>query len=439
MMATYYDEMSQILSDPQWCGWDYYGCNGAQSVQSLFAKPRRFIQNTFLCAQKSMLTSSLVDGEYQIKEISLSEARAAHSISAFFLGYVLLGGLCPRCITNFCGTTEEQIFPFSYVWTLVSLYHDYGYQYETNPLYMDELLKTKSKKRLFRIRSTHNENMLGVVKQKEQIEHSVWDFKNRERHIYPNKGGKSLSLSEREVIENYLETRMPSFRCADMFTYPMPRLSYSRINQYFNYRLMGMEDWSCVDHGIMGGLLFYDLIIKNYLWEYSREKERNPNTCIYSFIISNILDRTLSVNLEQTAMFLYVADCIMNHNIWKASPDKEDIYREYGLDFLIGDKFRKISFRNNPLLFLLCFVDTLEPYKNFHKCTFGRGIDEMEYNWENVENIYRRVEIEVKEGIVIMNIPAEWKEVFVQHLDGMKDWMEIEYSYSEGSFAISVL
>ena len=94
---------------------------------------------------------------------------------------------------------------------------------------------------------------------------------------------------------------------------------------------------------------------------------------------------------------------------------------------------------NNPLLFLLCFVDTLEPYKNFHKCTFGRGIDEMEYNWENVENIYRRVEIEVKEGIVIMNIPAEWKEVFVQHLDGMKDWMEIEYSYSEGSFAISVL
>ena len=38
-----------------------------------------------------------------------------------------------------------------------------------------------------------------------------------------------------------------------------------------------------------------------------------------------------------------------------------------------------------------------------------------------------------------MSVPSEWVEKFAQHLDGMMDWMKIDYSYSENSFVISVL
>ena len=437
-MQMYYDEISRILSNPKWCNWDYYKCHRKQTVQRVFETPGSFIQHTFLCAKKSMLTSSFIGDKLQFDGISISEARAAHSISAFLLGYVLLNGLSPNSIMRFCGTTEEQSFPFSYVWTLVSLYHDYGYQYETDPSYKEGLLQSKSKKRLRFVKSTHNEDMLSAVKQKEQIKHSVWDYKNRAKCICPNKCETTHPVSEREVIETYLETRMPSFRCADVFPHPMPRLSYSRINQYFNYRLTGTGEWSGVDHGIMGGMLFYDLIIKNYLWEYSRAKELNPETSVYSFFITNILDRSLSVNLEQTAMFLYVADCIMSHNIWKASPGKEGVYREYGLDFLIGEKFRRVSFRANPLLFLLCIVDTLDPYKNFHKCAFGCGIDELEYSWERMAYIYKKVEIDVQNHKIIVTVPQEWGAEFERHLQGMMDWMDITYSRSQNSFEIIV-
>ena len=80
-------------------------------------------------------------------------------------------------------------------------------------------------------------------------------------------------------------------------------------------------------------------------------------------------------------------------------------YREYGLDFLIGEKFRRVSFRANPLLFLLCIVDTLDPYKNFHKRAFGCGIDEIEYSWERMADIYKKVEIDVQNHKIIVTVP----------------------------------
>ena len=62
---------------------------------------------------------------------SISDARAAHSISAYFMGFILADGLLHNMLDNFCEVDGEE-FSFSYVWYLTSLYHDYGYRFERN-------------------------------------------------------------------------------------------------------------------------------------------------------------------------------------------------------------------------------------------------------------------------------------------------------------------
>ncbi len=61
----------------------------------------------------------------------LSEYRATHTVSAFFLGIFL-----EDCLTQGqCGAdlaVHGDFFPFSYLWFLTCLYHDYGYIVEEN-------------------------------------------------------------------------------------------------------------------------------------------------------------------------------------------------------------------------------------------------------------------------------------------------------------------
>ena len=44
--------------------------------------------------------------------------------------------------------------------------------------------------------------------------------------------------------------------------------------------------------------------------------------------------------------------------------DKE-IYRKYYLNSLLPERFKRISYKDNPLLFILCVADTIEPSKRF--------------------------------------------------------------------------
>ena len=69
---------------------------------------------------------------------------------------------------------------------------------------------------------------------------------------------------------------------------------------------------------------------------------------------------------------LYV-ECIARHNMWFASDDTKQTYKDYGLDELIPkpDNSHRISFSKQPLLFLLCLLDTLEPLKAYKSVRVG--------------------------------------------------------------------
>lgn len=44
---------------------------------------------------------------------------------------------------------------------------------------------------------------------------------------------------------------------------------------------------------------------------------------------------------------------------------QRDKYMKYGLENLLQENFIKISYEDNPLLFVLCVADTIEPSKRF--------------------------------------------------------------------------
>ena len=137
----------------------------------------------------------------------------------------------------------------------------------------------------------------------------------------------------------------------------VPKLFHNLGNKYLLYRL---EKFGCYDHGIIGGMLLYDRLIKIYY----RFKNGNPNN---SFIHNGLY--------WSDSMFKYfqlIASVVLTHNIWfknemSDSIDDINMYKEYKLDKLIicNNSFRKINLNRHPLLFLLSLVDTIEPTKQY--------------------------------------------------------------------------
>lgn len=62
-----------------------------------------------------------------------------------------------------------------------------------------------------------------------------------------------------------------------------------------------------------------------------------------------------------------MADCIASHNMYMTDDNEGRIakYMDYSLNCLLPDKFEPISYKDNPLLFILCVADTIEPSKRF--------------------------------------------------------------------------
>ena len=442
---NYYEQLKNIILNPNWNCWDYYHCHDRETVESIFKDPSKFIDWTFLHAKKYMLTSCIVDGKDRFDAKKISSPRAAHSVSSFFLGFILINGLMDGKLNRFCSFENIQAeYPFTYVWNLTSLYHDFGYQYEKDDSLKERIISKLGNSSRTQFRS--NPKTIDALRNELEVEHLVWtpSFYYRKKHnrnrFYDVRycGETNRGLSDKAKIEKYICDNSKYFRCNGRKV-RIPSISSSKSAKYLHYRLCGCPYNQCVDHGIAGGVVFYDLIIKNYLHEFREKKKRDSNINIEEFTIRNILTNDLRVGLDQTVLFSYIADCIIKHNIWKADSETEEIYRQYDLGYLIGDAFEKINFHKNPLLFVLCMSDTLEPYKNFHSNMFGSCMDNFRYQKNNAKQIFEKYDISVEKDRIIVKVPFDWINPFKGKLDDMMKWLDIRYSDNEQEFVIEIL
>ena len=109
-----------------------------------------------------------------------------------------------------------------------------------------------------------------------------------------------------------------------------------------------------LDHGFAGGTMLY----KNLKKLHNTGNETRP----------------IGTNALQFGPHIFnrynipCAWTILCHNIWTAFSGrrKADVYRDCGLEGLIFEENNSpINFREHPLLFLLDFVDTIDPIKRF--------------------------------------------------------------------------
>ena len=171
-------------------------------------------------------------------------------------------------------------------------------------------------------------------------------------------------------------------------------------------------------------------MIKNYVDAYERQREMCPRTKLECFCYNE-----KKFCAEQISLFAYIADCIMNHNIWRQSVDSEDgeICQSMGLYYVIGTNYEKIRLLKNPLLFILAFADSLEPFKLFCK----NGIDSHEYNQAEVWEIFDRVDLRFCGNTLIIKVPLEMKCNLYQSVQMMKQWLAIKCRVEKETFYIS--
>jgi len=173
---------------------------------------------------------------------------------------------------------------------------------------------------------------------------------------------------------------------------------------YFNYR---KSVWKVVDHGILGGLLLYDRLVK-----IRREKKRK-----------NEGNHFWGKNLEQ--QYLLAACAISLHNIWLPQKGMEEVYQNYGLDNLLS--FKKIKFSDFPLFYILGIVDTIEPLKTYRDDGFS--------DQYILENLYfdfkpRAVVISCNEASDLDFCKLKEKTKY------FKDWLEVEIRTKKNNFEI---
>jgi len=193
------------------------------------------------------------------------------------------------------------------------------------------------------------------------------------------------------------------------------------IKNYFRYRV---EYGHSIDHGIIGGYLLYDRLVKNYNNAFKEALKSKKATTYESFEYQN-----LSWRIEHLSHFAIIADAIIAHNIWRSSGSKETkkLYRDYGLDSLIGNK-EKLKKENNPLVFFLGLFDTIEPIKFFGQ-----------------PDILKEISISNDDKIIIINFLSEIerKDAWVNKIKTLSEWLnvnvDVDVKESESKIEIGIL
>ncbi|MBE6007760.1 MAG: hypothetical protein E7235_01015 [Lachnospiraceae bacterium] len=370
----YYDFINNTISNNNNINWNYYNddinttniLNSKTSIDFIkqyFKNGRKdlplildpetaniFITNYFKVGQKETILFNHFN-----EHCDLPAERAIHTVSGFFLGLLVencINGSTPIHITN----TKQGFFPFSYLWFLTFLYHDYGYcvtertdcpfQYPQHAPIPNQnntdhkYCASKENRALTQIKGILGINLspfrqFSTKRTRPSLEHAI--LRELTQNNNTISGYSKLHFSNGSTIMGH--------------QYPN-----HLITRYMNYCINIRRR---VDHGIVGGYLFYDRIIKNYLLAYTlliNETNRLQDLSDFSYKNKHFCS-------EQLTVFSYISDCILSHNIFKQNPDTRQFYELYQLDDLLEENFKTITYESNPLLYILAISDTIEPIK----------------------------------------------------------------------------
>lgn len=187
------------------------------------------------------------------------------------------------------------------------------------------------------------------------------------------------------------------------------------------YYIYILKKFHQVDHGITGGLLMYDRLMKDI-----HEHEE-----LYSQVIFYFGDkRRFSSSNKECARIM--SHSILRHNMWFANVDNYKEYEAAGLEKLIlnPEHDYKYRFNDNALLFLLCMLDTIEPVKKEKICT---RYDVLKATDIAFDAEGKRLTISVTDGFEVDN--------YFNKIKDMEKWLDllIDINKEKGIATIQIL
>lgn len=334
------------------------------------AEAEPFINRYFESGRKKLVLSFQYDAQHQ-----LPPDRAIHTVSGFFLGLLI-----EHCLngTNTLSVRSQRFFPFSYLWFLTFLYHDYGYCIAErrdlpNPFPTQAPLPNLASNNP---RRASRKEYYALSRIKDILGINLSPFSQFPSYTYIGRRDlNSPPYSDRDILHK-LTARTHRVSGSPRLTFNTGTMIHGHhylsatVTRYLNYCI---NERGRVDHGILGGMLFYDRMLKNYMVAYTT----HSNECAHPPELEDFYYRDRHFCTEQLKIFSYISDCILSHNIWKQPADKREEYERYGLTQLLGENFRYISYENNPLLYILVIADTLEPLKAYQQANPNLRTEEI--------------------------------------------------------------
>lgn len=402
--------------------WSYYG-NDTNNPFTSKEAAKEFLEAYFVCGSKGEAIRSWV----QNKNMRLEE-RNMHMVVAFFIGVMLQRRIdASIAIISQCGDTP---YPFKYYWFLTCLAHDIGYLYE-------EGISKGIAKTITRRHEEYFDSDVGCSscvsgRKRESRAHLYSKEFSVNRYLKINGCFPAIPLESCQYkIRNVCRAELEE---GDKCERKCPRLGgvlFSNqtkvkngwycpliIERYFRYRLRKMDTF---DHGIVGADKFYSDLINNYKSEFE-------NNRIKGSFCSFLNRENKHFSCEQFKVFAYIANCIAAHNVFMAEGEKkQEEYEDYGLECLFKENFRKISYQDDPLLFILCVADTIEPTKRFDDLEAHDILDYISINYSVKSN---KLFVHVDSDFLNKHCSSgPGKEKYIKYENGVNSlgtWCDIE-------------
>ena len=272
-----------------------------------------------------------------------SGIRFIHTISTFLLGLKIAG--CYGINVEF---RNYHNMSFQYYWFLACLYHDIGYIYEND-----------SSCKYLRMISVDGFEAIKKVCDIKYLNNSVF---------------KTYSA---EIVDIYLKCRA---RCVD-------------------------GKCGVIDHGIVGGLLLYDALRKQFekSWKYKKYGTREN-----FYITKN--EKKLHLSNSHYEDYAKAADAIIAHNIWK------NTLKKYLQEFphINSNSIPEKIYCENELCYILSIADTIEPLKRNPDY-----LDQVEFDFSKKDSFKIKTSKEIYNDV--------YKEI-----KSLSDWVDVDVTVSCG-------
>ena len=333
---------------------------------------------------------NVTDHLYQ-NDYKESAMKNSHTVYVFFLGALLRNILDEELAIESKGMKP---YTFAYLWALISVGHDLGYLYE------------KGCKGIVFIPECWHSAYLKKI--------DIYGNKTRLRW-YRNHGLPISytvpSVSRHRVNGNKCRVNC-KFECEEPIKFNnqtvIKKCRYnSRIKEkYFHYRL---EKHGVLDHGIVGADVLYSGLLEWYIKNYRRnakvfhsfENEQGEYFCC-----------------EQFKIFTYASNCVAAHSICMMSDGMRADYTKYGLQELLPETKRKISYKEDPLLFLFCIADAIAPAKRLKAFSFAEVL-------RGITIHYNKVRKQLLIGVSSQIAKSPYGKLYMQDVQQIGEWCDV--------------